>query len=129
MHSAKTANIASAVLGALSIALGAFGAHALESLLVSTGRSDTWETATLYHLAHSVLLIWLASQKPWEEARAAWTCLFAGVVLFSGSLYLLCLTQVGWLGAITPIGGVLMIAGWLLLIKLAIASREKQLGG
>lgn len=119
MPSAKTALIASAILGALAIALGAFGAHALEDLLETTDRAGTWQTASLYHLVHSVVLVWLATLRCWDKARAAWICIFSGVVIFSGSLYLLCLTQTGWLGAITPVGGLLMIAGWLLLLRVS----------
>jgi uncharacterized membrane protein YgdD (TMEM256/DUF423 family) len=119
MPTARTALILSALLGAAAIGLGAFGAHALQGLLEASGRAGTWQTATLYHLVHAVALVWLATLPVWEKARAAWTCLFAGVAVFSGSLYLLCLTGTAWLGAVTPVGGVLMIAGWLLLLRLA----------
>ncbi|MEX0320609.1 MAG: DUF423 domain-containing protein [Puniceicoccaceae bacterium] len=103
-----------AAIGAAGVALGAFGAHGLEQLLTETGRVDTWETATFYLLVHTVVMLVLATWKTWRPG--AWMCFAGGVAIFSGSLYLLCLTQVGVLGAITPIGGVLLIAGWVVLI-------------
>lgn len=108
---------ASAILGASAVALGAFGAHALKPMLEETGRLGTWETATLYHLVHAVVLLFLAYKVDWPSAKAAWIALFAGVLVFSGSLYALCLTQVTVLGAITPLGGIALIAGWLLIIR------------
>ena len=102
--------IAAALL-ATGIAAGAFGAHGLEGM-VTPDRLDTWETAALYHLLHGVALLVVArlDASPWVARLLA-----AGTLVFSGSLYLLVLTDTGWLGAITPIGGTLMIAGWTLL--------------
>jgi uncharacterized membrane protein YgdD (TMEM256/DUF423 family) len=106
----KTAFAFTGILGALGVGLGAFGAHGLEDLLVESGRVGTWETAAFYHLVHSVVLLVLVSCKVWRPW--CWTAFAAGILIFSGSLYLLCLTQTSWLGAVTPIGGVLFIAGW-----------------
>jgi uncharacterized membrane protein YgdD (TMEM256/DUF423 family) len=103
-----------AILGALAVALGAFGAHGLEDLLTRTGRVETWKTAAAYHLVHSVVLLVLVHLPNWRPLP--WAFLAAGITIFSGSLYLLCLTDTGWLGAITPIGGLLLIAGWGSLI-------------
>jgi uncharacterized membrane protein YgdD (TMEM256/DUF423 family) len=103
-----------AILGALAVALGAFGAHVLEDLLTRTGRVETWKTAAAYHLVHSVVLLVLVHLPNWRPLP--WAFLAAGITIFSGSLYLLCLTDTGWLGAITPIGGLLLIAGWGSLI-------------
>lgn len=99
----------SALSGFLAVGLGAFGAHALHDLLEIGGRVATWETAVLYHLTHSVaaLALGLASR----FAAAAWLFL-SGNLIFAGSLYLLCLTGISWLGAITPIGGVAFLLGW-----------------
>jgi len=107
---------AGALLGFLGVALGAFGAHALESHLEAAGRVPTWETAVLYQLVHAVALVALAAL-PATAARR-WTAWLwsGGTVVFSGSLYLLCLTGTTWLGAITPIGGVAYLAGWGLLL-------------
>ncbi len=102
-----------AVFGAAGVALGAFGAHGLEDLLTKNGRVETWETATFYLLVHVVVMLVLATWKTWKPG--AWLAFALGSAIFADSLYLLCLTQLGWLGAITPIGGVLMIVGWVLL--------------
>jgi uncharacterized membrane protein YgdD (TMEM256/DUF423 family) len=106
------------------VALGAFGAHALKDSLSAEAR-QTYQTAVLYHLVHGLGLLavgWLGTLKPGEPmVRAAGTALIIGVVLFSGSLYLLSVT--GWrkLGMVTPLGGVAFLAGWLLL---AMAARR-----
>lgn len=113
-----------AITGGLGVALGAFGAHALKKLLTESGRVDTYETAVLYHLVHAVVLlvvgVWLlhAPDNAWLP-RAGWA-MTAGIAIFSGSLYVLCLTGTRWLGAITPIGGALMIGGWVCLALAAL---------
>lgn len=104
-----------AILAGLSVAIGAFGAHGLRDLLTANGRSETFETAVKYQFYHALGLLILgilAMQKPqiWFD-YSAWALLI-GTLIFSGSLYILCLTGIKWLGAITPIGGILMIAGW-----------------
>jgi uncharacterized membrane protein YgdD (TMEM256/DUF423 family) len=93
----------------LAVALGAFGAHALKDLLRSNETTDIWNKAVLYHLAHAVALVALTLH---ATQRGAAYLLIAGIVIFSGSLYLLALTNVRWLGAITPIGGLCFLAGW-----------------
>jgi uncharacterized membrane protein YgdD (TMEM256/DUF423 family) len=104
----------SAVTGAFAVGLGAFGAHALKPMLLARGFEDTWKTAVLYHLAHAVVLLVLALAEDWRPR--AWLSFACGLLLFSGSLYLLCLTNLRWLGAITPLGGVALILGWVLLM-------------
>lgn len=99
-----------AALCFLAVALGAFGAHALKNTLQANGTADAWHTAVLYHLAHAIALIALALHG--TPNRGACYLLIAGVALFSGSLYVLALTNVRWLGAITPIGGLCFLAGW-----------------
>lgn len=97
---------------ALAIAAGAFGAHALRASL-SPERLATWNTSAHYHLAMSIALVALglfARSHPLPAGPIA--LISAGIAVFSGSLYLLCLTDTRWLGAITPIGGTLMILGW-----------------
>lgn len=111
----STALKLTALIGALAVALGAFGAHGLEDLLAESGRIETWKTAALYHLVHTVVLLVLACRHKWTPA--AWILFASGIGVFSGSLYLLCLSGIGWLGAITPLGGLLLIAGW---VRLAI---------
>lgn len=106
----------SAGAGFAAVSLGAFGAHGLERLLQQNDRVDTWETAVFYHLTHSILL-WILATRP--ERAGAWKLFLAGIVVFSGSLYLLCLTNIRWLGAITPLGGVALLAGWAALYRKA----------
>ena len=106
-------------LGALSaflaVAAGAFGAHALRDV-VPPDRLVIWETAARYQMYHALGLLavaYLTAQKEAGPARLAGWLFVAGTVLFSGSLYLLTLTGLTWLGAITPLGGVAFLAGWL----------------
>ena len=104
---------AAAIAGFLAVALGAMGAHALEPRLQAYDKGiEHWKTAALYHLVHAAVL-WACATEP--AFRRAWIFLLAGIVLFSGSLYVLCLTQARWLGAVTPFGGVSMLIGWGLL--------------
>lgn len=116
-----------ALLGGLGVILGAFGAHALTKM-VDAKDLGIWETAVRYQMYHVFALIVIAivsqlwGSSPWL-VRAAWLMLI-GMVLFSGSLYALVLTQIRILGAITPVGGVAMIAGWI-----ALAVRMLQLRG
>jgi uncharacterized membrane protein YgdD (TMEM256/DUF423 family) len=102
-----------AALSFLAVALGAFGAHALRSTLESHGMSDVWNKAVLYHLVHAVALLALSSVRTYN--RTAWWLLFAGIIFFSGSLYLMALINIRWLGAITPLGGLCFLGGWLWL--------------
>ena len=102
-----------AVLAAIGVGMGAFGAHALQAR-VTPARLEVWHTAVLYHLVHALGLlaigIWLrlAGGRAWP----AWV-LVAGIGLFSGSLYALVLLDLGLLGAVTPLGGICFIVGWL----------------
>ena len=98
----------------LAVALGAFGAHALKPTLDAHGMSDAWNKAVLYHFIHAIALFALALFGATNRG-AAWLFV-AGVVLFSGSLYLMALTNVRWLGAITPLGGLCFLAGWAWLV-------------
>ncbi len=105
-------------MGGLAVGLGAFGAHGLREVLESHGRASTFETAVQYHFYHTFALlvtgILMAHFPPRMLQRAA-LAFTTGIVIFSGSLYILSLTGLTWLGAITPVGGVLFVAGWLLL--------------
>ena len=115
--------VAGAVLGLLAVALGAFGAHALKPYLVETGRLDTFENAVKYQFYHALALLFLSIFMKSENHRflkSAALLFLSGVIIFSGSLYILCLTNTGIWSAITPIGGVLMIAGWGFLIYFGI---------
>ena len=105
-----------AVLAATGVAAGAFGAHAFEGR-VTPNVLEIWRTGAHYHLVHAVALgmVAFAVDRGVRGAGVAGWLLVAGVVVFSGSLYLLTLTGVRMLGAVTPIGGVALIAGWTVL--------------
>lgn len=111
--------MSSAVLGALGVMIGAFGAHALSNMLQETGRTATFETAVKYQMYHvlallatGLLLDRYASK--WFE-YAGWSYI-AGIIIFSGSLYILCLSNVSKWGAVTPFGGLALIIGWAFLL-------------
>ena len=103
-----------AALCLLAVGLGAFGAHALKATLQSSGMLDVWNKAVLYHFLHALALIVLPLYGAGN--RDAYFLIAAGIVFFSGSLYALALTNVRWIGAITPIGGLCFLAGWAWLI-------------
>ncbi|PZX55853.1 DUF423 domain-containing protein [Algoriphagus chordae] len=112
-----------AILGACAVGIGAFGAHGLKEILAETGRAETFETAVKYHFYHSLAIFLigiLALVKPnWTKLSTAAILMLVGVLIFSGSLYVLSLTGITWLGAITPFGGLAFIAGWILVFLAA----------
>lgn len=113
----KTILFLSSVSGFLGVALGAFGAHALKTIL-PPDLLTIYETGNRYHLIHSVPPLILSLTGYVNSARSVWisSILFlAGILIFSGSLYLLAFTGIRVLGAITPVGGVSFLAAWLLL--------------
>ena len=107
-----------AVAAGLAVAAGAFGAHTLEGR-VTAGRLEVFETAVRYQMYHALALLFVGWAARTLEASAllagAGWCFIAGILVFSGSLYLLVLTDAGWLGAVTPLGGAAFLAGWGLL--------------
>lgn len=103
-----------ALTGMLAVALGAFGAHGLHAVLVRNGTTSIWETAVFYHFIHAIMLFVLAGRNPLP--RGPWFSFLTGILIFSGSLYLLACTNVKWLGAITPIGGIALVGGWVGLV-------------
>lgn len=110
-----------ALLGALTVAIGAFGAHGLRPMLEASGRFDVFETAVRYQFYHTLALLAVGVlavarpelRDPLDTTAVLW---LGGIFLFSGSLYLLCFTGVTKLGAVAPIGGLLLIAGWIRLL-------------
>jgi uncharacterized membrane protein YgdD (TMEM256/DUF423 family) len=100
----------SAALGFLGVALGAFGAHGLKTLLEQHNAADIWKTASEYHLIHAVVMLWLAGRKP--LASTPWMLFLAGIIMFSGSLYLYAALGTHWLALATPLGGLCFLAGW-----------------
>ena len=117
----KGSIISGAVHGFLAVSLGAFGAHALENVLDDYGQG-IWDTAVQYQMFHAaglVLIGILMSAKLFGEMKQlkiAMICMNAGIFFFSGSLFVLALSGIGVLGAITPVGGVLFLIGWTMII-------------
>jgi len=108
------------ILGGIAVAAGAFGAHGLKKI-VSPEMLDTWDKAVGYQMYHALALVaiaWALTQWPAQTKLIGWGgwLFLIGVVLFSGSLYLLVLSGSKWLGAITPLGGVAFVAGWICLV-------------
>ncbi|MBS1717964.1 MAG: DUF423 domain-containing protein [Armatimonadetes bacterium] len=102
--------ISGAVAGCLAVVLGAFGAHGLKAI-ISADSLAIFETAVRYQMYHSMALLALAAL-PLGSRRLVGRLWVAGMVIFSGSLYVLAITGIKWMGAITPIGGVCFILGW-----------------
>lgn len=107
--------LTASLFGALSVSIGAFGAHGLKSILAETGRSETFELAVRYQFYHTfaLLISGLLMEKFSARALHAAPVFFTlGIALFSGSLFILSLTGTTWLGAVTPLGGLCFILGW-----------------
>jgi len=121
---------AGAALAALGVALGAFGAHGLHDRLTASDQLANWQTAVRYQMWHALALValglWCERRTPPRSARAAGWAWMVGAVLFSGSLYGLCLDGPGAvLGPITPIGGVGLLVGWALFGVAARGARSQ----
>ena len=113
----KTILLTGSALLVLAVIIGAFGAHALKTKLTDDFM-QVYKTGVEYHFYHALGLLLigiLAFQMPSSLINWSAVCLTAGIILFSGSLYLLAVTGIKWLGAITPLGGLSFIAGWVLL--------------
>jgi len=118
-----------AIFGTLAVILGAFGAHSLKKI-ISEGQLEIWHTAVQYHFYHVFALLFLSTFGRFKNNIvnfSAW-CFVAGIVFFSGSLYLLALNSVlnlnaNFLGPITPIGGLFFILGWLSLLLAAVKDK------
>ena len=125
----KGSIISGAVHGFLAVSLGAFGAHALENVLDEYSQG-IWDTAVQYQMFHAAALVLvgiLMSAKLFGEMKqlkTAMICLNLGIVFFSGTLYTLALTGIGILGAITPIGGVLFLVSWVMVIVATVKSAK-----
>lgn len=110
--------ISGSVLGGLSVAIGAFGAHALKTILEANNRLETFETGVKYQFYHALALILLGLiMQKFDDKAFIWAgySYLIGILIFSGSLYILSLTGIGKWGAVTPLGGVAFILGWILL--------------
>ena len=119
--------IAGGVLALLAVMAGAFGAHGLRGLVSERGL-EVFQTAVTYQMYHSIALVLVAILAALGLSRKllGWAAGFylAGILLFSGSLYLLVLTEIRWIGPITPLGGVCFMVGWALLIAAGITRNK-----
>jgi uncharacterized membrane protein YgdD (TMEM256/DUF423 family) len=134
--------ILGALSGLIAVALGAFGAHGLPDYFKKVYESElkdrpdivermlhNWETAARYEMYHALALIavaWACSRWPGKLGQAAGWCFFGGTLLFSGSLYVYCLTYQRWLAMITPFGGVALMVGWLCLALAVWNSKDSE---
>ena len=119
--------LAAGLFGLTGVAFGAFGAHGLREALLEHGTSDTWETGARYHLLHAVALLglsaWARQAQGAAQRRLGWAavCWCIGILLFSGSLYGLAAGGPHWLGPVTPLGGLVLLAGWFSVCLTAFA--------
>jgi uncharacterized membrane protein YgdD (TMEM256/DUF423 family) len=121
----RVTRIVAGFMGFSGVFCGAFGAHILRGFLEKSGTTQIWQTGVLYHLVHAVVLLVLSGWRP--VPRAAYNLMLVGVIVFSGSPYTLALTNFKWFGAITPLGGLGMLAGWVVL-ALAKGNEDSQKG-
>lgn len=112
--------LAGAILGGVGVAFGAFGAHALRGSL-DVRHLEWWNTGVQYQMWHAVALLALAGA---PGMRVPAVLLGAGVLLFSGAMYLLALTDARWLGAVAPVGGAALIAGWIGVAWMALGTQR-----
>ena len=122
--------VCSGILGFLAVGLGAFGAHGLQKLVAGIDdgaqRLEWWRTAASYHLAHALAVAvaaWMAARGAGAAASSAGVFFTGGVLLFSGTLYGMALGGPRWLGAVTPLGGLLFLAGWCAVVVGALRLR------
>jgi len=115
----RFALLSGTVLAGLAVSFGAFGSHALKAMLMQNGRIDTFETAVRYQMYHALALLLtgiLMKSETEKKASVAAGLFLVGTILFSGSLYLLCLYPLPGVVYLTPMGGVLFMAGWIFLL-------------
>lgn len=132
MLSQRQTLLVAAALGITAVSLGAFGAHALKSLLVSHGRLDTYELAVRYHFYHTFALLVVAilmDRFSTAGLRLSALLFLIGTILFSGSLYALCLLNISTFAIITPFGGVFLIAGWAAFFISILRNPKKIING
>ena len=117
------------IFGLLGVAIGAFGAHALKATLATNDTLLVFQTGVQYHMIHALALLLVAALfphlKPNKHLRLVGWLFTVGILVFSGSLYALALTNIKILGAITPIGGVCFLIGWFLIILTAAQSQSR----
>ncbi len=110
--------IVGAIMAFLAVALGAFGAHALKNRL-TPDMLEIFEVGVRYHMYHALGLLavaWATSRWPESNVTAAGWAFIVGIIIFSGSLYILSMTGMRWFGAVTPLGGLAFLIGWAILV-------------
>lgn len=124
----KNTLILAFVSGALAVILGAFGAHALKEVLLSNGLTDSYLTGNRYHFYHTFALLVVAflQMQGWQSKWLTWAAysFLIGILLFSGSLYVMAVSNIRILGAITPFGGLAFIAAWLFLVIATLKNKK-----
>ena len=126
MQKSHRFRLSGALLALSAVLLGAFGAHALKDTLIAHDTVSTWETAVRYQMWHALALLLLSVMHTQHALpRSIGACFIGGVLLFSGSLYLLALGGPKWLGPITPLGGLCLIVGWALLVRACFVSKSE----
>lgn len=126
MSPTKFTSLTGATFALIGVALGAFGAHALKDSLQALDTANVWETAVDYQIWHALALIAIAAYRPHNRTHLyAAGCFCVGICLFSGSLYWLALDGPRWLGPVTPLGGLMLMLGWALLIKAALQKEHE----
>ena len=117
------------IFGLLGVAIGAFGAHALKGVLTANDTTATFQTGVQYHMMHALALLLVGALynqlRPNKQLRLIGWLFTVGILLFSGSLYALAVTNIKIFGAITPLGGVCFLAGWFLIILTAAQSQDR----
>lgn len=122
----RLSGILGCLAGLTAVVLGALGAHALEETLTAADTVAAWQTAVDYHMWHALALLLCATlDSSSRKMRAAVAFFTTGIVLFSGSLYWLALEGPRWLGPITPLGGLCLIAGWIFLGAVFLVPKRK----
>jgi len=126
--------LVAAIFGLIGVVLGAFGAHALKPMLTERGTLDSWETGVRYQMYHALGIAFVALWTKVDPCRHHLTCWInrcwtLGIFLFSGSIYLLATQGWKWLGPVTPLGGLCLMAGWVLLAILAFKELKKPQNG
>ena len=116
--------IVGAVSGFITVALGAFGAHGLKEILISNQTMDIYNKAVLYQMFHTIaiLIVGLLEINLGKSFNFTGVLFTSGILIFSGSLYILAITNMKWLGAITPVGGLCFLVGWVILFLHTINS-------
>ncbi len=119
----RTALMVTGATGFLGVALGAFGAHSLKGVLEVNHTREIWSTAVLYHMVHVPVLLWLIRGA--AVPAITFLAFTGGMMLFSGSLYALAITGITWLGVVTPVGGLLLMTGWGMIVLSAYRSESE----